>query len=245
MREAWIVARRELKGYFVSPIAYVVGILFLLVQLTWVGLLALNHEQPARMDLFFGLLPLVFLVFMPALSMRLWSEERKLGTLELLMTFPVRISELIAGKFLAALLFVGILLVFTLGVPITMSRFGALDWGPVAGGYVASLLLASSYLAVGMFFSSITREQIVALLLSVVFLAFIYLLGTPLMVVLLSAVGLPGWLTGVLAALSPQAYFQSITRGVMDVGDLTYYVVFAWFFLSANALILVGKRRLG
>jgi ABC-2 type transport system permease protein len=244
MREAWIVARRELKGYFVSPIAYVFGVLFLVVQL-WLSTAILRDGQQAGMEWFFQLLPIVFLVFLPALTMRLWSEERKLGTLELLMTFPVRIGELIAGKFAAALLFLALLLVLTLGLPLTMGAYGSLDWGPVAAAYLATLLMASSYVAVGMFFSSLTRDQIVALLLSIVFLGILSALGTPLIVLWLTMIGLPAWLTQVFTAISPYPYFLSISRGVIDVGDLVYYVAFCGFFLNANALVLAAKRRSG
>ncbi len=204
-----------------------------------------DDGQPAQIDLFFGILPLVFLLFLPAITMRLWSEERKLGTLELLMTFPVRIWQLIAGKFTAALLFVVVLLALTAGLPLTMASVGKLDWGPVVGGYLAALLMASSYLAVGMFFSSVTREQIVALVLSCIVLVLLYILGTPLMVTVISFIGLPLWVTEAIAAVSPYPHFLSISRGVVDVGDLAYYAAFAWFFLSANALVLAGKRRLG
>jgi ABC-2 type transport system permease protein len=176
--------------------------------------------------------------------MRTWAEERKLGTLELLMTFPVRVGELIAGKFGAALIYLAIVLALTLGYPITLSLFGHLDWGPVVCGYIASLLLAGAYVSVGMFFSSLTRDQIVALLLTLVTLFMLLFLGSPAMTEIMSNL-MPRWLAEGIASMSPGVYFGSISRGVVDTGDILYYVGFTAFFLYLNALVLHGRRLKG
>ena len=249
MHEAAIILRRELKSYFLSPIAYVFGGLFLGVQLYLSTASSLQNGLGASMQGFFALLPFIFLFFVPALTMRLWAEERKMGTLELLMTFPVTVPQLITGKFLAAVSYLAILLLLTLGYPITLAIYGNVDWGPVLGAYLASMLMASAYLSVGMFFSSMTRDQIVALLLSLVTLGALYMLGWPNFLEALRGI-LPGWLPVngilvVLEAVSPFKYFVSIARGVLDTRDFVYYLCFCGFFLHANALVLRARRERG
>lgn len=244
MRETVIIMRRELRSYFISPIAYVFGTLFLFVQM-YFSTNILKDGQPATMAMFFGLLPWTFLLFIPPLTMRLWSEERKLGTLELLMTFPVRVGQLIAGKFLAALLYLALLLALTVGLPLSLDQFGELDWGPVIAAYIASLLLAGAYLSVGMFWSSLTRDQIVAMLTALVTLVALFFLGFPAFLYALSAKGFPDWVVSILSGISPHKYFDSISRGVLDTHDLIYYVCFCGFFLHANGLVLLGRRMKG
>jgi ABC-2 type transport system permease protein len=245
MRETMIVMRRELRSYFTSPIAYVFGILFLGTLIS-ISSGALEDGQPADAGALFGLLPFLFLLFLPALTMRLWSEERKLGTLELLMTFPVKVSQLIAGKFLAALAYLALVLLLTVGLPISLDWYGNLDWGPVVAAYLASLLMAGAYVSVGMFWSSLTRDQIVALLLAIVTLGALYFLGWPGFLFVLSASPwVPEWLVGLLGGISPYKYFLSIARGVLDTRDLVYYLCFCGFFLHANALVLQGRRLKG
>lgn len=244
MRETTIVMRRELRGYFNSPIAYVFGALFLFVQLAR-SVVVIGHGQAADMSLFFSGLPLVFLLFLPVLTMRSWAEERKLGTLELLMTFPVTIRQLVLGKFLAALGFLTAVMLLSLGLPWTLDSLGRIDWGVTIGGYVAGMLVAAAYLAVGMFFSSLTRDQIVAALLSIVTLGVLYLLGIPDILLLLVRFGLPDWLVELLGALSPGKYFVSITRGVIDTRDIVYFGSFCGLFLYLNGLVLRGRRMRG
>src|SRR5262245_11227184 len=244
MREVAVIFRRELKSYFLSPIAYVFGVLFLGIVLWITSTAQLKNGQPASMEGFFGFLPVVFLVFLPGLTMRLWAEERRSGTIELLMTFPVRIGQLISGKFFAALAFLAIVLLFTIGLPLTLSLYGKLDWVPVIGAYLAALLLAGAYIAVGMFWSSMTRDQIVALLLSLVSLLVLYAMGSPELLERLAEY-LPGWGIDLLHGISPYKYFRSIQRGVFDTRDLLYYVCFCGLFLHANSLVLHARRRRG
>lgn len=244
MREATVVFRRELKSYFLSPIAYVFGVLFLGVLLYLAAQRQLVDGQQASMQPFFGMLPIVFLFFLPGLTMRLWAEERRSGTIELLMTFPVRTGHLISGKFFAALAFLALLLAFTLGLPLTLASHGSLDWAPVFGAYFASLLLAGSYLAVGMFWSSLTRDQIVALLLSLVSLLLLYAFGFPAVAEWIAGF-LPSWGVDLLGGISPYKYFESISRGVFDTRDLVYYLCFCGFFLYGNALVLHYRRQKG
>jgi len=247
MREVAVIFRRELKSYFVSPIAYVFGVLFLAVVMLLslvLGFVPLSSGAQASMQGFFWLLPIVFLFFLPGLTMRLWAEERKSGTLELLMTFPVRIGQLISGKFLAALVFLAAILALTFVLPLTLRIYGNLDWGPVIGAYVATILLASAYIAAGMFWSAMTRDQIVALLLALVTLLVLYALGFPLLLEWLAS-SFPSWLLDLMNAISPYKYFESITRGVLDTRDLIYFACFCGFFLHANALVLHARRQKG
>lgn len=244
MREMFVILRRELKSYFLSPIAYVFGALLLAVQLYLAAQTGLEQGAQASMQGFFAYLPILFLLFLPALTMRLWAEERKLGTLELLMTFPVTTAQLITGKFLAALIYLALILLLTLGYPISLSIYGDLDWGPVLGAYFGTVLMASAYLALGLFFSSVTRDQIVALLLSFVSLLVLFLLGLPVFLLLLGRV-MPDWVVGILGGVSPYKYFMSISRGVIDSRDLVYYAAFCGFFLYANAVVLQGRRLKG
>ena len=244
MREVAVVMRRELRSYFLSPIAYVFGALFLALAL-WRGIGAIKHDARASTEALLIGFPLTFAIFLPLLTMRLWSEERKYGTLELLLTFPVTIGQLISGKFFAAVAFLALLLVMTLGLPLTLDHYGELDWGPVIGGYVATLLLAASDVSVGMFFSSLTRDQIVAGLLSIVALGFLFALALPPVASWLEAIGLPDLAISAIAGLSPFGYFVSISRGVFDTRDIVFYVAFCGFFLYANALVLRRGRQRG
>ena len=244
MREGLVVCRRELKSYFYSPIAYVFGVLFLGVVLFFASLGSLVDGAQASMQGFFLLLPPVLLVFVPLLTMRLWAEERKLGTIELLLTFPVEARQVVMGKFLAVMVFLGCMLLLTLGLPLTLGAYGRLDWPATLGSYLASLLYASSYVAVGMFWSSMTRDQIIALLASIVSLALLFLLGVPQIVAGMFA-GAPAWLQDLLNGLSPYKYFQSIARGVFDTRDFVYFACFCGFFLYLNTLVLKLRRSSG
>jgi len=244
MPETLVIFRRELKSYFLSPIAYVFGALLLVLLLFFSTQTMLQQGASADMQTFFGLLPLIFVIFLPGLTMRLWAEESKLGTIQLLMTFPVRASHLVLGKFGAAVLFLGFVLVLTLGLPLTLGAYGKLDWSPVIGAYVASLLFASSFVAVGMFWSSTTQDQIVAMLLSLVSLIALYFLGNPMFVDAITG-WMPGWMVDAVAAVSPYKYFQSIARGVVDSRDMIYFACFCGFFLYANAMMLRNRRQNG
>ncbi|MFN6196453.1 MAG: ABC transporter permease [Planctomycetota bacterium] len=214
MRETLVVFRRELRSFFLSPIAYVFGILLVSVLLYYVSEAALQNGARASAEGLFATLPLMLVLFLPGLTMRMWAEERKLGTLELLMTFPVRIGQLVFGKFLACVV------------------------------YLASLLFAGSFVAVGMFWSSTTRDQMVAMLLSLVSLFVLYQLGNPQNVEYASD-WMPAWLVDLVSGISPHKYFVSIARGVLDSRDIVYFACFCGFFLYANALVLESRRQRG
>jgi ABC-2 type transport system permease protein len=244
MREAAVVFRRELKSFFFSPIAYVFGILFLTALLYFASASSLQNGARASAEAMFGLLPLLLVLFVPGLTMRLWAEERKLGTLELLMTFPVTIGQLVLGKFLASVAYLAVVLLLTIGLPLTLGAYGRIDWTPVLGSYVASVLFAGSYVAVGMFWSSLTREQIVAALLAGTSLFVLYIIGYPA-VIEYAQDWMPSWLVDTIHGISPFKYFDSIARGVLDTRDFVYFACFCGFFLYANALVLHGRRQRG
>ena len=237
-----VIFRRELWSYFLSPIAYVFGVLFLTVLLFLSAQSTLVHNAQASMQPFFLYLPWVYLIFLPGLTMRLWAEERKLGTIELLLTFPVRPGQVVLGKFLAVLTYLACVLALTLGLPMTLGVYGSIDWPPVLGAYLASLLFAGSFIAVGMFWSSLTKDQIVALLVSVVSLALLFLLGYPTLIEFFGA-NLPPVVADVLNGVSPFRYFQSISLGVFDSRDFVYFACFCGFFLYCNVLVLKVRRE--
>ncbi|MAE77471.1 MAG: ABC transporter [Planctomycetes bacterium] len=242
MSDTWTITKRELRSYFLSPIAYVVGALFLGIgayMFFQIVFIEAGRAAEARMDAYFGRLPMFFLVLVPALAMRLWSEERKLGTIELLLTFPVRTGSLIMGKFLGALLFLSVLMLLTLIYPITLAALGDLDWGPVIGGYLGALLLAAAYLSLGLFVSSTTQDQIIALIVSVVVLLLLYYLPG------IAAFFLPPALIDTVMLASPVVHFQSIARGVLDLSDVIYYVVFCAFFLFLNHVTIEVRKWAG
>jgi len=249
VRETMVIFRRELKSCFLSPIAYVFGILFLALLLYFATGRILVNGMQASMQWFFSSqalmsLPFLLLIFVPGLTMRLWAEERKLGTIELLMTFPVRVWQPVLGKFAAAVVYLGFVMLLTLALPLTLAAYGRVDWPPVIAAYLASLLFASSFVAVGLFWSSLTKDQIVAMLATLVTLFVLYMLGYPTVIE-----GAADWLpaTGLdlMNGISPCKYFESIARGVIDSRDIVYFACFCGFFLYANALVLRRLRHKG
>lgn len=245
MAETTVIMKRELWGFFLSPVAYVVGAAFLfLPAFFWFPSLFLDTggATEARMSSYFQLMPWAMLVLASALTMRQWAEERKIGTLELLLTYPVTTVQLVLGKFLASFSFIGILLLLTISYPLTLSLFGNLDWGPVIGGYLGTWLLGAACLSFGLFASSITNDQIVSLIVSLVILLLMFL--APYLAVIVFGTTYPE-LMEFFTVLSPASHFTSITRGVVDLGDLLYYLVFCGFFLYLNAAVLELKKRVG
>jgi ABC-2 type transport system permease protein len=238
MRESWSLARRELAGFFHSSIAYIFLAAFLAVSLFvvfWVD--AFFARNLADIRPLFQWMPILLIFLVAAITMRMWSEERRSGTLETLLTTPVSIARLVFGKFLACFILVAIALLLTLGLPITVSLIGPLDWGPVIGGYVAALLLASTYIAVGLYVSARTENQIVSLIGTVIIGILLYLPGSQLLGAFFST-PVSHW----LSLLGTGSRFDSITRGVLDLRDLYYYLSLALTFLVLNGMALAGLR---
>lgn len=232
------VAGRELRSYFNSPIAYIFLLVFVGAALfTFFNMSAFFSRGRADLRALFDSIPLLMVLLVPALTMRLWAEEQKQGTMEVLLTLPARDHELVMGKFLAswALLATGLGLTFIL--PFTVAGLGDLDWGPVIGGYVGALLLGAAYLAVGQFISATTENQILAFILSLVVCLGLWGVGQE------SFAGL--WsdrIGSLLRSLGTSSRFQSIARGVIDMRDLVYYVSLSGFFLAASVGALRARR---
>jgi ABC-2 type transport system permease protein len=232
------VATRELRSYFHSPIAYVFLLAFAGAALfTFFNIGAFFARGRADLRPLFEAIPLLTVLLVPALTMRLWAEEAKQGTLELLMTLPAREVELVSGKFLASWLLLAVALALTLPLAFTVAMLGRLDWGPVLGGYLGALLLGAAYLAVGQFVSALTENQILAFILALVVCMILYGLGTEPFYSLFSdrtAAFLRGVGTG--------SRFESVARGVIDLRDLVYYASLTLFFLTLSVGSLRARR---
>ncbi len=232
----WTIARKEFRSYFQSPIAYIFITVFLVLThfFFFRGFFVVGQ---ATLREFFALIPLVFLLFVPAVTMRLWAEERKLGTTELLLTFPVKDWEVVVGKFLASLGFLAAALLCTLPLAITVIALGDPDNGAVVGGYLGSLLLGGTYLALGLWLSALTSNQIIAFILTAAACFFLFIIGEP--VVLAS---IPDALATFVANLSVGYHFDSIGRGVLDSRDLLYYLSMIAFFLFLNVRTIESRK---
>jgi len=236
-----LVARRELRGFFASPTAWLFLGVYLAVTLFvffWVETFFARNLADVRP--LFQWLPVLMIFLVAALTMRAWSEERRGGTIETLLTSPTRPASLVLGKFLAVNGLVALALALTLPLPITVSRLGALDWGPVVGGYVAALLLAAAYAAIGLWSSARTDNPIVALILTMLVSGLFWVIGSPMVTSVFGrGVG------EALAQLGTGRRFESITRGVLDLRDLYYYASIVGVFLALNRLQLDRLRWAG
>ncbi|MFA5995248.1 MAG: ABC transporter permease subunit [Patescibacteria group bacterium] len=229
------VYKKELVSYFNSLISYIFIIVFLVI-LSWLFWQNVFLAGQTSMRDFFTLIPWFFLILVPALSMRLWSEENKQGTIETLLTLPVSDVHLVLAKFLSAASFVAVVLLCSLPLPITLSRIGNLDWGPVIGSYLGAWLLGCAYLALGQWLSALTKNQIVAYLVTAA-IAFVFLLlGT-------SAIASgDGVFAKLCYTLSTQTHFASLAKGIISVRDVIYYLSFIGIFLYLNVYTLTKRH---
>lgn len=237
MRSIWTIARREFVAYFISPIAYVYLITFLVIT-SWLFFRGFFLIGQADMRAFFGMMPWIFLFFVPAVAMGKWAEERKLGTLEILCTLPIRDAEIVIGKFAAGLGLIVTALVLTLPIALTVWLVGDLDWGPVVGGYIGLIFLGGAYLSVGLTISSLTENQIIAFILGVAVSFVLLIIGTPIIVG-----GGRGLLTQALQYLGLATHFSSIARGVIDSRDVVYYLSVIGFFMYLNFKAVRTRAR--
>jgi ABC-2 type transport system permease protein len=242
MRNVGIIMRRELGGYFVTPLAYVFILIFLVLANWFTFYLGgLFERGQADLNPFFNFHPWLYLFLIPALSMRLWAEERKSGSIELLMTLPVTLWQAVLGKFLAAWLFAAIALALTFPLWITVNYLGSPDNGAILAAYLGSLLLAAGFLAIGSCMSALTRNQVVAFILGVV-VCFVFLLAGFPMVLDAFRGWAPQPLVDAIASLSFLTHFESITKGVIDFRDLLYFAMLIAYFLLATVVVLEVRK---
>lgn len=234
------VFKREFRAYFSSPVGYIFLVIFLVAS----GFLTLSRDFGRLLELrqadlapFFGYIPWLLVVLVPAVAMRLWAEERRSGTVELLLTLPVSLPGAYLGKFLAGWCFLALALSLTWPVVFQIARLGDPDWGAVAGGYLAGLLAAAVFLAIGMLFSALTRNQVVAFILGVAASIVFLLLGLPQSLDVAGRL-LGGYLTDVLGSLSLIDHYETLSRGLLEVGSLAFFFFFAAGWLICGMLVL-------
>lgn len=236
------VFKRELKSYFATPIAYVFIVIFLIASgLCTFYFLGFYESGQADLSAFFYMHPWLYLFLVPALSMRLWAEERKSGSIELLMTLPLEMWQVVTGKFLAAWVFTGIALALTFPIWITVRYLGDPDNGVIFAAYLGSFLMAGSFLAVGACISAATKNQVIAFILSFITCFMLLAVGVQLVQQVMSAWA-PQWLVDGLASLSFQTHFDFISKGVIDLRDIVYFALLIGVCLYANAIVLQLKK---
>jgi ABC-2 type transport system permease protein len=236
------VAKRELAGYFDSPVAYVFIVIFLLLAGFFTFTFGAFFDRgEASLGAFFMWMPWLFLFLVPAVGMRLWSEERRSGTMELLLTFPITTWQAIVAKFLASWLFLGIALALTFPVWLTVNLLGDPDNGVIVAGYVGSLLLAGAYLAISSATSAMTRNQVVSFILSVVICLLLVLVGFQPVTDLVARWAAP-WFVEAVAAFSVLTHFDGFQKGVLDSRDVVFFASLIGFALFVTGVVLRGQR---
>jgi ABC-2 type transport system permease protein len=229
------IFKKEYKAYFVSPIAYIVISVFLII-VGWLFFSTFFLDRQASLTRLFTLLPITFAFIIPAVTMRLFSEEINIGSYELLHTLPVSNQEIIIGKFLAAVAFVGAMLAPTIVYAVSTAFLGDLDWGPVIGGYLGAIFLGAAFSAIGLMASSLTRNQVVAFIIS---MAICFSLTLMMDFVLFF---LPNSIVGFFQYLSANYHFQNIAKGMVDSRDILYFLSVIFLALYGTGLILQEKK---
>jgi ABC-2 type transport system permease protein len=240
----WCVLKREWKGYFATPVAFV----FIVIFLVLIGFFTFSsnlgqffEREEASLASFFTWHPWIYLFLVPSVGMRLWSEERRQGTMELLLTMPVAPWHTILGKFLASWAFLALALLLTFPIILTTSYLGEPDYGPIACGYIGSIFLAGGYLAVSSMTSALTRNQVISFILSVVICLFLILAGFPPVTDMLIQWA-PGWLVDTVSSFSVMTHFFSFQRGVLDSRDIIFFLSLIGFCLFTTSVILRSLR---
>ncbi len=242
MRTSWAITKRELRAYFTTPLAYVFIVIFLALNgVTAFYFGGLFDRGQADMQPLFGFLPWLYLFLIPAVAMRLWAEERKAGTLELLMTLPVSTFNAVFGKFLAAWIFTGISLALTFPVWITVNYLGDPDNGVIIASYLGGFLMAGSYLAIGGFVSAITRNQVIAFVIGAAVIFLFMMSGLELV-----QSAFRGWapdlVVDLVRSFSFLVHYDAIVRGVIDIRDLIFFISIIGVFLFANMVVVDLKK---
>jgi len=242
LRNIRIIMKREIAGYFGSPVAYVFIVIFLLLSGFFTFYIS-NFFEVGQADLkgFFQWHPWLFMFLVPAIAMRLWAEERRLGTIELLLTLPVSITEVVLGKLMAAWFFIGTALALTFPMVLSVLYLGNPDLGVIACGYIGSFLMAGTFLSVGSMTSALTRSQVVSFILAVVVCLYLILAGFAPVTAVLS-----GWapvaLVDLVSSTSVLTHFSSMARGVLDLRDVLYYLSVMLVMLFINGVVLQNRK---
>lgn len=242
MRNVWVIAKREFAGYFNTALAFVFVVIF--VSLTsafafYVG--NMFGRGQADLAVFFQYHPWLYLMLVPAIAMRLWAEERKAGTIELLMTLPIAPWQAILGKYLAAWAFIGVALALTFPIWITVNVLGNPDNGVIVASYIGSFLMAGAYLAIGSFISALTKNQVIAFIVSAL-ICFLFIMAGLNLVLGFMREWAPAFVVSGLESMSFLSHFQQITRGIIGLPTLIFYLSLIAFFLFANTLAVEQKK---
>jgi CcmB protein. len=239
---AWIIAKREFAAYFATPLASVFLTIFVALTGAFAFYIGNFFERgQANLDAFFAYHPFLYLLLVPAVAMRLWAEERKSGTIELLMTLPISPWEAILGKFLAAWAFVGLALLLTIPIWITVNVLGDPDNGVILTSYIGSFLMAGAFLAVGSCISAMTKNQVIAFILAATVCFLLVMSGTELVQNALKA-WTPPIVSSAVSSLSFLSHFEQITRGVVDFSSIFFFLSLIAFALFANAIVVDQKK---
>jgi ABC-2 type transport system permease protein len=228
------IFRREFRHYFITPIAYIVISIFLILT-GWFFFSTFFLYSQAELRNFFSLLPIIFSFIVPTVTMRLFSEEYNVGSYEILVTMPVTDREIILGKFFAALAFVAVMLLPTVSYAISVSLLGDLDWGPVVGGYVGGLLLGAAFVAVGLFASALTKNQIIAFIIGMIICFALTMVDKILFF-------LPESMLGFFQYIGADYHFENVSKGILDTGDIIYFVSVVFVALYGTFLVLQEKK---
>ena len=237
------LVRKELSHYFATPVAYVFLVIFLILAMTFTFYFGGFYERrEADLLPFFQFHPWLYLFLISAVSMRLWAEELQSGSIELLMTLPISLTQAVLGKFLAAWIFIGVALILTFPIWVTVNYLGEPDNGIVISAYLGSFLMAGAFLAIGSCMSASTKNQVVAFILSVLVCFFFLMSGFPLVLE-----AFRGWLPqpfmDIIASLSFLTHFTALSKGVVHLRDVVYFVAMIWLWLYLSILVLAYSSR--
>ncbi len=236
MKIIYTIFKKEFKTYFNSPIAYVFIVIYLVLT-TWLFFRGFFLMNQASIRNYFTFLPWIFLFLIPSISMRMWAEEKKQGTLELLMTLPVTDLQAVLGKFFASFIFLCLTVLLSFPLPLTVAYLGDLDIGPIIGGYLGAFLMGAAYLAIGLFVSSLNENQIVAFILGIALTFLLFIIGEPIVLF-----ALPESLIPLFKFVGLGTHFESIGRGVIDSRDVLYYLSIIFIFLLLNIRSLESRK---
>ena len=238
MNKTLILAKKEINYYFNSPLGYIVISVFLIVS-GWLFMQGFFITGQASMRAFFNLLPILFIFVLPAITMSLWAEEKRSGTIEVLMTFPAKATSIVLGKFFSCFIFLFLTLILTLPIPYMISNLGNPDMGTMLAGYIGALLLGSAYIAIGLWVSSVTKNQIISFVITIVIIFAFYIIGNSFIIG-----SFPPEIAAICKFLSFNTHFNSILRGVISLSDVVYYLSVIVFFLFLNVRT-VGMKKWG